>query len=217
MCWRHRRESGFGTDRGFTLLELSMAAFLSSLVLSSVVLLFSSVSQGASDARKRADLQAEARAVVSVLANELRAAEPPRAGGTAVEALSEGSVAFFSDRFEFPGPERILYERVSCSGGFCQLRVRRYAANPESGPDWTFLTTPFNDVVVLERIVAGDTLFSGTQWGGSPLRRTTVAPCGDTTRCDFPIVTINLRAAPPGVSTIDGPFGVFVEVNLRNA
>jgi len=33
----------------------------------------------------------------------------------------------------------------------------------------------------------------------------------------LPIGAIDLRAAVPGVSTIDGPFALFVEVNLRNA
>ena len=85
-----------------------------------------------------------------------------------------------------------------------------------SGPNWTYQTVPFNDVVVLDRVVGSNALFSGVKWSGSPLRRTTVTSCGGATACNFPIVAVDLKASPAGVSTIDGPFGVFVEVNLRN-
>ena len=51
MIARLRRAAA--ADHGFTLLELSVAAFLSTMVLGAVVLIFSSVSRGASDAGER--------------------------------------------------------------------------------------------------------------------------------------------------------------------
>ena len=204
-------------EGGFTLVELSVAAFLSTLVLSAVVLIFNSVSRGASDAASRGDLQMQAREVITEIAAELRSAEAPRLSATAVESLSSSVLIFHTDRYPAAGPERIVYERTSCVGGYCQLRVRRYAANPASGPNWTYQTVPFNDVVLLDRVSAGNTLFSGRVWSGTPSRLTTVASCGGATKCLFPIVAIDLQAAAPAGNSLAGPFGVFVEVNLRNA
>lgn len=212
MIRRPRRTAR--ADHGFTMVELSVAAFLSSIVLAAVVLIFSSVSRGATDARLRGELQVQVREVATELAGELRSAVSPRSGVNAIETLTPGSLTFYSDRYEFAGPERIVYERTACAGDYCQLRVRRYAANPASGPNWTYLTVPFNDVVLLQRVTASNALFAGKAWSGGLL--TTVASCGSSARCTFPIVAIDLQAAPPAVSTIDEPFGVFVEVNLRN-
>jgi len=204
-------------DHGFTVIELSVAGLLSALVLSAVVLVFNSVGQGATDASRRGDLQIKAREVVTDLAAELRSAAPPRQSTAAIESLSADTLAFYSDRYDSAGPERFLYERISCTGGYCQLRVRRYAAVATSGPNWTFQTTPFNDVILLDRIVAGGALFSGRDWTGSPPQKTTISSCGGATVCTFSMVAIDLQATPPKVSTIDGVFGVLMEVTLRNA
>lgn len=201
-------------ERGFTLLELSVAAFLSSIVLAAVVLIFSSVSRGATDAGERAELQMQVREVATDMATELRSAVSPGGAAAAIESLSAGSLAFYSDRYESAGPERIVYDRAGCSGDYCSLRVRRYSANPGSGPNWTFSTVPFNDEVLLEQVSAANTLFAGMVWSGG--QRVAVAACGGGTRCDFPIVAVDLQAAAPGVSTLDGLFGIFVEVSLRN-
>ena len=201
-------------DRGFTLLELSVAAFLSSIVLGAVVLIFSSVSRGATDAGERAELQMQVREVATDMATELRSAVSPGGAAAAIESLSAGSLAFYSDRYESAGPERIVYDRAGCSGEYCSLRVRRYAANAGSGPNWTFSTVPFNDEVLLEQVSATNTLFAGRVWSGG--QRVAVTACGGGTRCDFPIVAVDLQAAAPGVSTLDGLFGIFVEVSLRN-
>ena len=212
MIARLRRAAA--ADRGFTLLELSVAAFLCTAVLGAVVLIFSSVSRGASDAGKRAELQTAVRAVATDLAAELRSAVSPRAGATAIESLSSASLAFYADRYPSAGPERIVYDRAGCSGNFCSLRVRRYAANPASGPNWTHQTVPFSDTVLLAQVSSSNTLFAGRVWSGG--QRVAVASCGGGTRCDFPIVAVDLQAAAPGVTTLKGLFGVFVEVSLRN-
>ena len=203
-------------EGGFTMIELGMAAFLSSLVLAAVMLVFNSVAQEAHDAGIRGDLQTQAREVVTDLTAELRAAVPSRPGVAAIESLTAGTLVFYTDRYGYTGPEKMSYERSSCSGGYCSLRVRRYAAVATSGPNWTYQTVPFSDVVLLSRVVAADPLFYGVAWSGSPLARTAVAACGGSTRCDFPMVAIDLQASPPGVTTIDTPYGVFAEVTLRN-
>jgi hypothetical protein len=203
-------------EGGFTMIELSMASFLSTIVLGAVVLIFNSVGQGAHDAELRANLQTQAREVVADLTTELRAAVPARPGAAAVESLTGSTLVFYTERYDFTGPEKISYERISCVGGYCSLRVRRYAAVATSGPNWTYQAVPFNDVVLLNRVVESNALFYGVKWSGSPLVRTSVASCGGSTACDFPIVAVDLKASPAGVTTIDEPFGVFVEVNLRN-
>ncbi|MBM3696393.1 MAG: hypothetical protein FJW79_10755 [Actinobacteria bacterium] len=208
------RRSRLRTESGFTVIELGVAGLISSLVLSAVVLIVGSVGRGADDARRRAELQIQAREAVTQLAAELRSAVPPQPGSTAIESLSADSLVFYSDRYEFPGPERMVYERTSCDAGYCSLRVRRYAADPSSEPNWTHQTTPFADAVLLGRVAADDSLFSGRVWVGG--ERTSVPSCGGSVRCDFTIVAVDLRAAPPGVDTIAGPFGLFLEVNLRN-
>jgi type II secretory pathway pseudopilin PulG len=204
----------FRGDGGFTLIELGMAAMLSSLVLGAVVAIFTSVSQGATDARRRADLQVEVRDVVTEMAAELRSAVAPGASAAAVQSMDANTLAFYTDRYPSAGPERILYERTSCSGDYCALRVRRYAAVAGTGPNWTFQTTPFNDMILLSRVAAADRLFTGLVWSGGT--RTAVSSCGGGTRCTFPILAIDLQAAPAMVTTIDGPFGVYMEVSFRN-
>ena len=204
------------SESGFTLVELSLAGFLCAIVLAAVALIFTSVSKGASDAGLRAELQTEAREIVTDLAAELRSAVSPAQGAMAIESLTANSLVFFSDRYPTAGPERFVYERTACTGGYCQLRVRRYAANSASGPNWTFQTVPFNDTVLLERVASASWLFAGRAWAGSPLQLTTVASCGGASKCTFSIVAVDLQAAVPGVDSIDGPYGIFVEVNLRN-
>lgn len=212
-----RRARKVTPQGGFTLIELSVAGFLSTIVLSAVVLIFNSVSQNAADAGRRGDLQVQAREVVTELTSELRSAVAPRQGATAIESLDASTVVFYSDRYDFEGPERFVYERTACNDGYCQLRVRRYAATPGTGPNWTHSTTAFNDTILLEQVVQANALFSGRDWTGTPRQRVTVTSCGGATKCGFPIVAVDLRAAVPGVTTIDGPFALFTEVNLRNA
>jgi hypothetical protein len=204
-------------DGGFTLIELSMATFLCTIIFGAVVLIFNSVGQEARDTRRRADLQTQAREVITDLTAELRAAVPARSGAMAIESLTSNTLVFYTDRYGFTGPEKISYERSSCQSGYCILRVRRYAAVASSSPNWTYQTVPFADIVLLERVASTATLFAGVKWTGTPLTRTSVASCGGTTLCNFPMVAVDLKAAPPGVTTIDGPFGVYVEVTLRNA
>ena len=151
------------TEDGFTLIELSMATFLSTIILGAVVLIFTSVGQEARDTGLRAELQTQAREVVTNLAAELRAAIPARPGAAAVESLTDSSLVFYTDRYGYTGPEKISYQRSSCSGGFCILRVRRYAAVATSGPNWTYQTVPFNDSVLLERVAESTVLFSGPE------------------------------------------------------
>ena len=94
-----------------------MAAFLSSIVLGAVVLVFNSVSQGAHDAGLRADLQTQTREVVTDLSIELRVVVPVWPGAAAVESLTGSTLVFYTDRYDFAGPERIAYQRTSCVGG----------------------------------------------------------------------------------------------------
>lgn len=146
-------------DAGFTLVEVSVALILSAMVGGSMVGVMYSLSQNASDVGHNADLQRTGRLVVAELVMDLRQAEPVAANGDPIESLSADRIVFYSDRAEFEGPERIIYERTSCVSGMCRLRVTRYQAVAGSGPEWDFATTAFEDQYVMERVRNDQPLF----------------------------------------------------------
>jgi Tfp pilus assembly protein PilW len=203
-------------DRGFTLVELSVAGLLSTIVVTAVVLMFNSLSQNAADARQQAEIQAVTRDVADDMAAELRAAVPARPGDAAVDSLSNGSLVFYTSRYGGVGPVKVVYERTNCSAGVCSLRERRYPVVSGSGPNWQYSTTASLDSILLPRVADGYAMFSGIKWSGTPLARTTVSSCGGSTRCDFPLVAVDLRVVPPTTSKITTPFILYQEVELRN-
>lgn len=210
---RLRNPSG---DAGFTLVEVSVALILFTMVGASMVGVMYSLGQNASDLGRNADLQRTGRLVVAELVMDLRQAEAVGANGDPIESLSADRIVFYSDRAEAEGPERIIWERTACVSGLCRLRVTRYQAVAGSGPEWDFETTAFESQYVMERVHNDQPLFRGVKWSGTPAVRTYISACTGT--CSFPLVAIRLRALPEGTSAgATQTLEIVAEVELRNA
>lgn len=207
-------------ERGFTLVELSMAMVMGSLISAAMVGVFFSLSQNAADSERTAELQQSVRSLVAEIVVEIRQAERASPNGEPIEHLDAGRLVFYTDRADFPGPERIVYERKDCANGFCELWVSRFAAIADSGPDWDFATTPFEESFLLGLVRDDAAMFQGVEWAGDPKTETFVASCdGDTgPDCTFPLVYFRVRANPPNTSAGAGTvFEVVEQVRLRNA
>lgn len=203
-------------EAGFTLVEMSVAVLLSALVAASLAGVLYSLGQNAGDAGRNSELQSAARMVMADLVLDLRQAEAVSENGYPVESLTADQIIFYSDRDETEGPERIVYERVACAEGLCELRVSRYAAVAGSGPEWAFQSAAFQDQLVMERVLNDQPLFRGASWTGAPATKTYVTTCAGN--CSFSLVAIRLRATPERTSAgASEPFEITGEVEFRNA
>lgn len=207
-----------GDQGGFTVVELALSLLVSALIFGSLVSVIYSFSQSAGDSGRRADLQQRGRELVADMVVELRQAEAVTANGFPIESISDSRLVFYSDRLDTEGPERVVYERKGCSGGLCELWITRYAAEPGTGPEWQFQTTPMEDGAVIERVQEDQPLFSGIEWLGDPPSKVYTSSCGGAgPECDFPLVAITFRANPVGTSAgADDTFEIEEEVRLRN-
>ncbi|MBU1650552.1 MAG: prepilin-type N-terminal cleavage/methylation domain-containing protein [Proteobacteria bacterium] len=217
MTW-HRLRRALRRQGGYTLMELSLAMALSSIIFASLVSVIYSFSQEAGDSGQAALLQQTSRELVADLVVELRQAEKVTANGHPIEELTADKLVFYTDRLESEGPERVVYERKACSGGLCELWVTRYPAVAGTGPWWTFSTTPVENVMALGRVSDTGPLFAGADWVGEPPVKTPVTSCSSSgTACDFPLVVITFRANPTNTSSgADRSYEIQEEVRLRN-
>jgi hypothetical protein len=207
-------------DRGFTLVELSLSMLMGALISGVMVSVVFSLSQNAADSGRTAELQSTVRSLVAEIVIEIRQARAVTANGDAVDYLDEDRLVFYTDRAEFDGPERVVYERKDCASGFCELWVSRYAADPSSAPEWTFESTPFENSFLLGLVRDDTPMFRGVEWSGSPKAETFVASCNGTPGkpCDFPMVYLVVRANPFNTSTgADQVFEVVEQVRIRSA
>lgn len=206
-------------DRGFTLVEMTVTLILTALIASSLFAVFLSFSQNTGNTRRQADLQRETRLIMADLVIGLRQAEPVHPNGYPVESLTASRIVYYSDQHEFEGPDRIVLERTDCQGGYCELWITRYAAVPGSGPHWQFEATPFEHSFIIGQVREDVDVFRGVEWAGEPPEKSYQASCSPSgPPCDFPLVSIVIRAEPPAVS--EGARTVFElieEVRLRNA
>ena len=208
------------SDDGLTLVELSVAMILGAMVSASLVTVFFAFAQNTGDHNRTAELQASVRGVVSTAVVDLRQGTTVSLNGHAVESMDEDQIIFYTDRHDTEGPERVVYERIDCVEGQCELWVRRFAAEAGTGPLWSFETTPFEESFLVGGVLADQALFGGLEWTGEPKTKTAVASCnGSSPECDFPIVSITLRVVPPGTTTsgASGAFELHEEVRIRNA
>lgn len=212
--------TGRREESGFTVVEMAIGLLVTAMVMATLVTVFHSFSQNAADATRTAELNQTLRSIASTMVLDLRQAEAPHPDGEPIESLSPTRIVFFTDRLESEGPERVVYEQMSCGDEGCSLRVQRYAALPGTGPSWEFSDTPFQDGVIVERVQLEEPLFVGYEWVGNPTVRTAVTECGDAGQpeCDFPLVAIRLVALPDLVSEgAENPVEIVEEVTLRNA
>jgi len=206
------------SEDGFSLVELSVALILSAMIVGSLVTVFFSFAQNAGDATRNAQVQSEVRAVIARIVMDVRQADVVTANGEAIESLSANKLVVYSDRSDVPGPERIVYERSSCTAGSCELWVRRYAATAGGGPYWTFEATPFEQSFIMDGVLDDQPLFGGFEWVGSPATKMAISSCdGVVIQCDFPLVSIVLRARPsPTTQGASKALEVQEEVRIRN-
>jgi len=206
------------SEAGFTVVELSVALALASMIFAAMVTVLYSFSQQAGDAGQRANLQSTTRELIARMVVELRQAVKVTPNGFPVESLDGDHIVFYSDRLPTEGPERVVYQRTNCADGLCELWVTRYPAVAGTGPWWTFSTTPLISTMVLRRVPDNQPLFAGTEWLGDPVAKFYINSCGpDGPACSFPLVTITLRARPVFTSAgADTVFQVEEEVRLRN-
>jgi len=206
-------------DRGFTLVELSLTMVVAAIVTGAMVGVFYSLSQNAADSERTAELQQSVRSMVAEVVIEIRQATRVDANGDPIESLTADRFVFYTDRAEIDGPERVVYERTDCSGGFCELWVRRYAAVAGSGPEWQFSTEPFEESFLLGLVRNDAAMFRGVEWTGDPKTQTFVLSCDADSgpACDFPLVSLVVRANPANTSVgANAVFEVVEEVRLRN-
>jgi Tfp pilus assembly protein PilW len=207
-------------DDGVSLMEVNMALFISSLVMAALVTIFMSFSQNTSDSEHQAELQQTARTVIATMATELRRATVASANGDPIQSLDASHITFFTTGVDGAGPKKIIYERINCSAGRCELWVSRYASIAGTGPEWQFAATPLDRRRLMSRVLNDEATFSGVLWTGTPRTKTAVASCtGDTgSRCSFRTVSIQLRAEPPGSARgVIRPFELVEEASIRNA
>ena len=206
-------------DRGFSLVELSVALLLSSMVVGTFVTVFFAFSQNAADAAGRADHQEATRAVISEMVVELRQAVAPGPNADPIMALNADGITFYTTQVGSGTLMKVVYERTNCIGGQCQLFVSRYGTSGVSSGTYDFNSTPFEQSLLLEAVLDDQPLFSGERWSGNPKTLSTVSSCdGSTVSCAFPLVAVTLRALPVNISeAAHAPFEVHEEVRLRNA
>lgn len=209
-CWRE--------DSGFSLVELSVALILSGVVVGTLVTLFAAFSQNVGDASGRAELQGLARGLVGDMVVELRQATQADPNAGAVVRLSPDLIDFYTVPVGGSEPVRVIYERLDCVSGTCDLWVRRYSVESFTNGRYVFRAAPFQQTLLLAGVLADEPLFHGIAWQGNPSTRTTVTSCGGESPCNFPLVGVTLRAQPN--STTRGsaiPLEVREEVRMRNA
>jgi prepilin-type N-terminal cleavage/methylation domain-containing protein len=211
----HARLDG---DSGFSLIEVSVAMVLSSLVATTLVTVFFGFSQNTSDISGRGEVQAKARAVISAQVVEIRQALRADLNGEAIEALDADRLAFYTQNYTTEELERVVYERKDCVAGECELHVYKYALDETVNGVSTFLATPYVSSFLLGKVLSDQPLFVGIEYSGDPFTRTEIDSCdGGATKCNFTVVGITLRARPhPTSAGAAAPIELHEEVRVRS-
>ena len=205
-------------DRGFSLIELSVALVLSSMVVGTFVTMFFSFSQNAADVTGKADHQEEAREVIVAMVVELRQAIPPGPNDDPISVLNADAITFFTTEIGSTAPIKVVYQRTNCVAGECELYVTRYPSTGMAAGAYVFSTNPSEHTLLLDGVLSDQPLFAGMRWAGNPKTLNTIASCnGTSTSCAFPLVSVTLRSRPSNTSEgARAPFEVREEVRLRN-
>ena len=210
--------AGLRDDDGFTLIELSVAMILSSMVVGTFVTMFFSFTQNAADVTGKAQQQEDARGVVVGLVVGLRQAVQPGPNSDAIASLTADGITFYTTDVGSSTPIKVSYVRSNCVAGECELHVSRFASTGISGGTYTFSSTPYEQSLLLAGVLDDQPLFAGEQWSGTPKTLQVVPSCdGTTVSCSFSLVSVTLRSRPSDTSEgARTPFEVREEVRLRN-
>ena len=214
-----RLRTRLSQDHGFTLIELSVGMILSSMIAASLIAVFYSFSQNSGDLTARTNVQSDARAVVTEQVVEIRQAIRADLNGDAVESLSAGRLAFYTQNYETGEIERVVYERRECVEGECEMWVYRYRFESSDGISATFYTAPYETSFLMGNVLSDQPIFVGIEYVGDPLAKVETVACdGASTPCDFPVVGITLRARPhPTTGGAMRPVELHEEVRVRSA
>lgn len=206
-------------DDGFSLIELSTAMILGSMIAASLIAVFYGFSQNSGDLASKSNVQADARAVIAEQVVEIRQAIRADLNGDAVEALTSDRLAFYTQNYVTGQIQRIVYERTDCVAGECELWVYKYALESSDGITSTFAATPYESSFLMSEVLTDQPLFVGIEYAGNPLTKVETATCdGVSITCDFPVVGITLRARPdPTSGGAATPIELHEEVRIRSA
>jgi len=216
MINRFRRS--LAAEDGFSLVEVTVAMILSSMIAASLVTVFYSFSQNSGDLAAKSNVQSAVRAVISQQVVALRQALRADLNGDAVEALSSNRLVFYTQNYATSQIERVVYERRECVEGECELWVYKYALESTDGIVTIFATTPYDSSFLMGKVLSDQPLFVGIEYIGDPLTKTETSFCdGGSVACDFPVVGITLRARPnPASGGATSPVEIRDEVRIRS-
>jgi prepilin-type N-terminal cleavage/methylation domain-containing protein len=214
-----RLQTRLGDDSGFSLIEVSVALLLSSMIAGSLVAVFYALSQNVGDLSGRGEVQAASRLVIASQVVEIRQAVRADLNGEAIEALDPGRLAFYTQNYVSEEIERVIYERKECVEGECELWVYKYAVVEVVNGVATFESTPYASNFLMGKVLSDQPLFVGLEISGDPLVKTEISTCdGSATKCNFSVVGITLRARPyPTTGGALTPIELHEEVRVRSA
>ena len=205
------------SDRGFTIVESSVALVIMGILLAAMYSVIISVNQEASDQVVLADAQAALREAAHGIDVELRQATADTPKGSEVQKLAWDEIQFLS--YLTAGADLQLHRYWldgACSSG-CDLKKSVYARVPASDPP-AYQTTPLYTEVLAAGIIASpsEPVFVGQVWSGATL--TDIAACneGAGAACDFSLVEIKLRSDPTQFGAV-AEVVITEQVRIRNA
>ena len=206
-------------DSGFSLVEVSVAMVLSSMIAGSLVAVFYGLSQNTGDLSGRSEVQADSRSVIASQVVEIRQAIPADLNGEAIEALDPSRLAFYTQNYVSEEIERVVYERKECIEGECELWVYKYALDQMVDGNATFEAMPYASNFLMGKVLSDQPLFVGIEISGDPLVKSEISTCdGGATKCNFSVVGITLRARPyPTTGGALTPIELHEEVRVRSA
>jgi len=214
-----RLHDRLGDDSGFSLIEVSVAMVLSSMIAASLVAVFYGLSQNTGDLSGRSEVQTNSRSVVASQVVEIRQAISADLNGEAIEALDPGRLAFYTQNYVSEEIERVIYERKECIEGECELWVYKYALDQMVDGNATFEVMPYASNFLMGKVLSDQPLFVGIEISGDPLVKSEISTCdGGATKCNFSVVGITLRARPyPTTGGALTPIELHEEVRVRSA
>lgn len=145
---------GAADERGFTLIEVSVAMLLTGIIFTALVTVMTATSNEATRQFSTVDATQRARVMVARIESELQSA-CLTSGVTPIQAGSTGSSLVFVSAFGNAAQPTPIEHVISYSSG--TLTDAQYAVSGGSAPDWTFATTP----------TVTNTLLSGVAQSGS--------------------------------------------------
>ncbi|MEE8496902.1 MAG: prepilin-type N-terminal cleavage/methylation domain-containing protein [Acidimicrobiia bacterium] len=214
-----RLQTRLGDDSGFSLIEVTVAMVLSSMIAASLVTVFYALAQNTGDLSGRGRVQADSRAVIASQVVEIRQAIRADLNGEAIEALDPGRLAFYTQNYVSEEIERVIYERKECVADECELWVYKYALDEIVGGIATFEATPYASNFLMGKVLSDQPLFVGIEISGDPLVKSEISTCdGGAIKCNFSVVGITLRARPyPTTGGALTPIELHEEVRVRSA